>query len=95
MTLLTLDALPGAALTLAQIEGFGPWNSLITFLLTILGAVAGAGIAVGIGLLALAAGRQEHIEAGKKMIEGSFGGFLIGTMAVAIFDVIVKVVVGF
>lgn len=95
MTLLTLHTLPATALTVAQISGFGPWNSLLTFLLTLVGAAGGVGIAAGIGMLAMAGGRQEQIEKGKNMIEGSFGGVLIGIMAVGIFDVIVRVVVGF
>lgn len=95
MKLLTLNELTTTALSVAQISGFGPWNSLLTFLLSLVAAAGGVGIAAGIGMLALAGGRQEYIEKGKNLIEGSFGGVLIGIMAVAVFDIIVKVVVGF
>lgn len=74
---------------------FGPWTGLINLLLGLLSAAGGIGIASGIGLLATAAGRESQIEVGKKVLEGSFGGFLIGTMAIPVYEVVTRVVVGF
>lgn len=74
---------------------FGPWTGLINLLLGLLSAAGGIGIASGIGLLATAGGRESQIEVGKKVLEGSFGGFLIGTMSIPIYEVITRVVVGF
>lgn len=74
---------------------FGPWTGLINLLLGLLSAAGGIGIASGIGLLATAGGRESQIEAGKKVLEGSFGGFLIGTMSIPVYEVITRVVVGF
>lgn len=74
---------------------FGPWTGIINLLLGLLTAAGGIGIASGIGLLATAAGRESQIETGKKVLEGSFGGFLIGTMAIPVYEVVTRVVVGF
>ncbi len=55
---------------MARINGFGPWKRLIAFLLALPGVSAGAGIAEGIGMLAMAGGRAEKIESAKQKIEG-------------------------